>query len=247
MLGARALQALPPPLRRAGTLLRLAAETPEQFFQSFGRNLDDWARGSLFSANFRSRVRNHDPIAHYRAALARTAATRAVDQVMEAQMQTLLQDDYLAKADIGTMAASLEGRAPLLDVDLVDLATRIPARVRFRGHQPKGLLRVLARRHVPAAAIDRQKQGFVAPVGGWLRGPWRDLIDDVVLGPSIERRGWFDRKAVEATVSSQRNGQGHDYVVWTLLVLELWLRATLDTPASAAPWRRVRPAEVFST
>jgi asparagine synthase (glutamine-hydrolysing) len=246
LLAARALQRLPPPFRRAGTALRLAAATPEQFFENFGRNLDESARWSLFSPATMARLGDHDPAAHYRAALAGARAARVVDRIMEAQMPTLLEDDYLAKADVGTMAASLEGRAPLLDVDLVDIAMRIPAPVRFRGNEPKGLLRALARRHVPAAAIDRAKQGFVAPVGAWLRGPWRDLVDDVVLGPSIERRGWFERDGVQAVVSAQRAGRGQDYVVWTLLVLELWLQATLDGADAGRTSERRQAAEVFA-
>lgn len=222
------LQRMPAPMRRAGTLLSMAGANPEELFLPFGRKLPETVRSTLFTPEAWARLSGHDPIAHYRSALARSRALTDVDRMMEVQMQTLLQDDYLAKADIGTMAASVEGRAPFLDVDLAELAMRIPARVRFRRNQPKGLLRELARRHVPPAVIDRPKRGFVAPVGGWLRGSWRDLVDDVVLGPSVERRGWFRRDALRTIVARQRARQGGDYLVWTLLILELWLRMTVD-------------------
>lgn len=221
----RALQRLPPPLRRLGTLLRVSGESPARFFDTFGRIVDP---APLFNSAAQERLRGHDPVHHYHAALAATHAGLEVDQIMSVQMQTLLQDDYLSKADIGTMAASVEGRAPFLDVGLVDLGARIPARIRFRGNEPKGLLRELARRHVPPHVVDRRKKGFVAPVGGWLRGGWRDLVDDLVLGEAVERRGWFRREALERVVATQRAGGGLDYVVWSLLVLEFWLRITVD-------------------
>ena len=227
-LSGRAFQHLPVPLRRVGTLMRITGETAEEFFESFGRILDEPLRESLFTERAAAVLRGHDPVAHYRRTLAASRATLDADRLMEVQMQTLLPDDYLAKADVGTMAASLEGRAPFLDVDLIDLATRSPPCIRFRRNAPKGLLRELARRHVPAEAIDRRKQGFVAPVGAWLRGSWRDLVDAVVLGPEVERRGLFRRDALRFAVERQRAGGGGDYVVWTLLILELWLRMTVD-------------------
>lgn len=224
----RTLQRFPVPIRRAGTLIRITGETAEQYFESFGRIIDEPTRASLFTESARERLRGHDPVAHYRSALAETRATLDADRLMEVQMQTLLPDDYLAKADVGTMAASLEGRAPFLDVDLVELASRIPSRIRFRANEPKGLLRELARRHVPREVVDRRKQGFVAPVGAWLRESWRDLVDDVVLGSNVERRGLFRREALQSAVDAQRAGRGGDYVIWSLLVLELWLRMTVD-------------------
>jgi hypothetical protein len=59
-------------------------------------------------------------------------------------------------------------------------------------------------------------------------------VDDAILGEHVERRGWFRRDTLTSIVDVQRRGGGHDYVVWTLLVLELWLRATLDETRSEA-------------
>src|SRR5713101_4274076 len=103
---------------------------------------------------------------------------------MQLHLQTVLPDAFLAKVDLATMGVSLEARCPFLDLDVVELAMRIPAGVRFRRGRRKGLLRALARRFLPAAVVDRPKQGFAAPVGHWMgRADWSDLVDDLVLGP----------------------------------------------------------------
>jgi asparagine synthase (glutamine-hydrolysing) len=150
---------------------------------------------------------------------------------MQAQLQTVLPDDYLAKVDGATMGVSVEARSPFLDIDLVELAMRIPADVRFRGGKPKSLLRRLALRHVPAECVERRKQGFAAPIGKWLRKDWADLVEDCVLGPHVEQRGWFRRQALERVVHEHRRGVNHDYLIWALLVLEMWVRLTLGKTA----------------
>jgi asparagine synthase (glutamine-hydrolysing) len=147
---------------------------------------------------------------------------------MQAQLQTVLPDDYLAKVDGATMGVSVEARSPFLDVDLMELAMRIPADVRFRGGKSKSLLRRLAMRQIPADCVQRRKQGFAAPIGKWLRKDWADLVEDCVLGSQVERRGWFQREALERIVQEHRRGVNHDYLLWALLVLEMWMRLTLQ-------------------
>jgi asparagine synthase (glutamine-hydrolysing) len=150
---------------------------------------------------------------------------------MQAHLLTTLPDDYLAKADAASMAVSLEARSPFLDQDVIELAMKIPFQTRFSGGTPKSLLRRLAYRYVPREVIDRPKQGFVAPVGKWLREDWRDLVDDTILGPHVEQRGWFRRDALERVVAEHRAGTDHAYLLWSLMVLELWVRSTVDASA----------------
>jgi asparagine synthase (glutamine-hydrolysing) len=147
---------------------------------------------------------------------------------MQAQMLTILPDDYLAKVDLATMGVSLEARCPFLDIDLVELAMRVPANVRFRGGQPKGLLRRFARRYLPPECVNRRKQGFVLPVGRWLQKDWADLVHDVILGSQVEMRGWFRREALERIVANPGKSYHGFYLLWTLLILEMWLRMTVD-------------------
>jgi asparagine synthase (glutamine-hydrolysing) len=182
----------------------------------------------------RAALGTHDSAGHYREALRGTEGASTVDRVMQAHMLTTLPDDYLAKADAASMAVGLEARSPFLDQDLIELAMTIPAHVRFSGGTPKALLRQLAYRYLPRHVIDRPKQGFVAPVGKWLREDWRDLVQQVVLGPEVERRGWFNRRALEHVVARHQRGENHGYLLWTLLVLELWLRMAVDRTLDAS-------------
>ncbi len=218
-------------VRRAGTFLAMAANPLED---TFGRlhSADATLRRRLYTPTFSASLQGHQPCEHIYDALAPTAGAAWSDRLMQAHMQTVLADDYLPKVDLATMGASLEGRCPFLDFDLVELAMRMPQKVRFRGGRPKGLLRELARRYLPAAGVDRRKQGFDAPIGLWFRLHWNDLTGRFILGPNVERRRWFRREALEQLVEEHARGADHGQLLWALLILELWLQMAVERTLS---------------
>ncbi len=228
----RALQHQRGALRRAGTLLHMIGAPLEENFRERAR-MDATTRAALYTPDFHHALGTHHPADHYLQALAQDKNALPVDRVMQMHLQTVLPDQLLAKTDLATMGASLEARCPFLDQDMVELAMRIPAKHRFHGGT-KGLLRELARRHLPGEVVDRPKQGFEPPLAAWLRSKeWADLVDDLLLGHQVEQRGWFQRKTLEVLLKEHRRQAhpvGHDsaYLLWTLIILELWLRMTVD-------------------
>ena len=216
---------------RVGTLLRLASSPVEDTLFSEGE-LGVKEKRDLYTEELQHELGNNNTRLAYLRALPGDATAPAVHRVMQARMMTLMPDDYLTKVDNGTMAVSLEARSPFLDVDVLDLAMRIPVSTRFRGGKSKSLLRRLALKLVPKHCVNRRKQGFVAPIGMWLR-QWSDLVDDLILGPHVERRGWFKRSALQRTVHEHMHGIDHAYLLWSLLVLELWLRLSVDGTVNA--------------
>ncbi|QNN52186.1 asparagine synthase (glutamine-hydrolyzing) [Nocardioides mesophilus] len=135
-----------------------------------------------------------------------------------------LPDDMLVKVDRASMAVSLECRVPLLDHRFVELAWSLPARAKVRDRQGKWLLRQVLHRHVPRELLDRPKQGFDPPVAGWLRGPLRDWVGDLLSPERLRRQGLLDPAAVATLTAEHMSGRrNHDYPLWTLLMLEGWL------------------------
>src|SRR5207249_10782599 len=84
--------------------------------------------------------------------------------------------------------------------------------------------------HLPAMGVDRRKQGFEAPVARWLARDWVDMVHDLVLGPHVERRGWFRREALQWVVDENTKRHNPDDLLWTLLILELWVRQSTQLP-----------------
>src|SRR5205814_7294987 len=60
-----------------------------------------------------------------------------INQVLMMDMRLYLENDILVKLDRASMRASLEGRVPLLNNDLVAYATSLPLDLKLRGLRSK--------------------------------------------------------------------------------------------------------------
>ncbi len=100
-----------------------------------------------------------------------------------------LPDDILYKCDRMSMAHSLEVRPPFLDHRIVEFAAQLPASLKIRGRTLKRVLRELMRHKLPAAILQRPKEGLDIPAHEWLRGPLRPLLLDA-LSPESVARSW---------------------------------------------------------
>lgn len=90
-----------------------------------------------------------------------------LNTALYADVKTNLPDYLVCVEERLTMAHALEARNPMLDHRVVELLMTAPAAMKTQGEQWKRPLVELARRYVPAAAIDRPKRGFTPPLDRW--------------------------------------------------------------------------------
>jgi asparagine synthase (glutamine-hydrolysing) len=144
-------------------------------------------------------------------------------------LQVYLSEGVLQKVDRATMRVSLEARAPLLDTEVVAFCLALPERLRLRGTTTKYLLRKVLGARVPPSILERPKKGFGAPVGRWLRGPLRELLQDTLSPGRLRVGGWFEPAFVERAMREHLSGaRDHRKVLYSLLVLEHWRRRWLE-------------------
>lgn len=79
-----------------------------------------------------------------------------------------LPDELLFLLDQMTMACTLEGRVPLLDIEVAREAFRLNGRVHVKNGNTKILLRKILSRHLGNDFVNRHKQGFGGPVERWV-------------------------------------------------------------------------------
>ncbi len=157
-----------------------------------------------------------------------------LNRMLHLECQHFLADHNLTYTDKMSMASGVEVRVPLLDQELVRVAFSLPLGVKQRGMQGKWVLKEAMRGILPENVIDRPKTGFGLPLRAWMRGPLRPLVHDTLAPEAIKRRGIFDAAAVGQLL------QGHDrgmvdgaYALFSLMCIELWCRAFLDSHHSA--------------
>ncbi len=145
--------------------------------------------------------------------------------------------ELLMKQDQMSMAASIESRVPFLDHKLVEFAARMPEGMKVRGMTTKYVLRRIMTGVLPPEILSRRKMGFPVPIGAWLRGPYRHVLDEFVLGHRTRARGLFDEEALKRLVASHVSGEAnHSERLWSLINLEMWQRMQFD----GEPWEDLR-------
>jgi asparagine synthase (glutamine-hydrolysing) len=134
--------------------------------------------------------------------------------------------DILTKVDRMTMAHSLEARPPLLDHEFVEFVASLPIELKYapNGDQ-KHLFKRAVQSLLPPQLLHREKAGFAVPLTRWFQGPLSSMFRDLVLdgGKCLD----FLQPQVVARIfdENQSGRREHGGRLWSLLVLEKWLRS----------------------
>jgi len=152
-----------------------------------------------------------------------------LNQMLYLECKHFLADHNLNYTDKMGMAAGVEVRVPLLDLDLVRLAGSLPIGMKQRGRVGKWVFKKAMEPYLPHDVIYRPKTGFGVPLRRWLQGVLRPLVDDVLSDKSVRSRGVFDPAAVSQLVRADRAGQvDASYTIFGMACLELWCRQYID-------------------
>jgi asparagine synthase (glutamine-hydrolysing) len=146
-------------------------------------------------------------------------------------VETYLPGDLLLKADIASMAHSLELRSPFLDHEVLELGLALPDSLKTKRREGKVSLRRAFAAELPAQITERGKTGFGVPLGRWFRADLRDAAHDLLSAD----RGWFRPGTVGRLLAEHESGHAdHGHRLWCLLMLELWVREHVEAPVLTA-------------
>jgi len=172
----------------------------------------------------------------------RAAAATTRDAVAELDIGTQLADEFLLMTDRFSMAHSVEARTPFLDNGLFDLVRRIPAHIRTRRGDLKGLLREAVAPLLPPELVTAPKRGFVIPLGPWMRGRLRTTVERLLSPDRLREQGFLAPSYYDHYVRPHLDGAAdHTPRVWGALMFQLWHRSFVEGAADE-PLEDVRPA-----
>jgi asparagine synthase (glutamine-hydrolysing) len=164
-----------------------------------------------------------------RAAFAAGADGDPVDGAIRVDLDAYLPDDLLAMADRMSMSHSLEVRAPFCDHRLVEASLGLPSKTKMPRGRLKALLKTAFAGVLPDEVLSHPKQGFMIPLGDWLRRDLRPTLDELLAPDRIRARGLFEVEAVERLKREHLSGaRTHADRLWTLMMAEVWMREYLD-------------------
>lgn len=215
-------------LRRIRRVLVSFDQDPDRRFMSYCANSPDDAILSVLSPQIRNQLGDRLPsdecLRHMD-----EVGLRGVDRWLERDLSVYLPNHNLLYTDKMSMAAGVETRVPLLDLELVKLVTAMPVEWKIRRGVTKAILRDAARGIVPDEVIDRPKAGFCAPYRKWLRYDLGEMWEDLTSESVVKRRGWFDHAALKRIRKVSQSGAEDLYMLqWAVLTLELWARQFID-------------------
>ncbi len=128
----------------------------------------------------------------------------------------------LHKADIASMANSLEVRAPFLDYRIVEFVLSLPESYKCKLSRTKRLLKSASRGILPRKITGRKKKGFGIPLSEYFRTVLKDEITDESFIRFFSRYG-MDGKYIAGLVDKHiRFKTNERKKLWPLYVLYKW-------------------------
>ncbi|MFL5244265.1 MAG: asparagine synthase (glutamine-hydrolyzing) [Gemmataceae bacterium] len=213
---------LPRPLRAKTRVTNLALNADEAYANTLSicrRPL----RRQLLGPTIAAGLNGYDPEGAIKEGHANGLAGDALTGMIAADMATILPDDFLVKVDRASMAHGLEVRPPLLDHELLELAGRIPSKLKIHKGTTKWIFKEAFRTRLPSEIVDRKKHGFEMPVDSWLRGPLRDMVEASVFDRNSAARDLIDQSVARKIYQSHLAGASRQgQVLWSLLILSRW-------------------------
>jgi asparagine synthase (glutamine-hydrolysing) len=231
ILGSKSWQKLPASPRQKGLVRRwkrftsAVAKDPVARYMDWIAIFNEQRRGHLYRPEFVEALHDADPLAFLSSAWARMGARDPVSCASLADLQTYLPCDLMTKTDIASMANSLECRQPFLDFRLVEFAIGLPPRFKLRGSAGKRILKETFGHLLPPEIWQRRKMGFGVPLDHWFRNELNGLAWDTLGSETAGIHQWFQAEEIRQLLKSHSEGSfDHSYRLWSLLVLELWLK-----------------------
>jgi asparagine synthase (glutamine-hydrolysing) len=217
------------PIRNAKKFARSAAMDFEERYLGFGTYFTDAMKGDLYSDALAGTMAGFDAYRHHREYFDRCRDASPINRMLYVDFKTFMPALNLDTTDRTSMAANLEVRVPYLNKELLDLAVRLPSRLKIKGLKRKYILKKAVESILPREVIYRKKAGFGAPIRSWLRGELRPMIDDLLSDETITKRALFKPAAVRSLIGDFDSGKEDlSLHLFQLLTLELWHREFLD-------------------
>jgi len=186
----------------------------------------------LFSKEIIEQVQG-DTLSPARQILEELSEPDLVSRIMHLDTLFFLEGNGLFEVDRMTMAASIEARVPMLNIDLLSYVNSLETKVKMPGGRLKDLLKKILSPHLPDRILNKPKKGFAPPSSIWLRGILSKKFDSVLSREKVESLGIFNYSEIKDMLQKHRDHKA-DFgrPLWALLSFQLWYDKFINTRAN---------------
>ena len=186
----------------------------------------------LFSKEIIEQVQG-DTLSPARQILEELSEPDLVSRIMHLDTLFFLEGNGLFEVDRMTMAASIEARVPMLNIDLLSYVNSLETKVKMPGGRLKDLLKKILSPHLPDRILNKPKKGFAPPSSIWLRGILSEKFDSVLSREKVESLGIFNYSEIKDMLQKHRDHKA-DFgrPLWALLSFQLWYDKFINTRAN---------------
>lgn len=186
----------------------------------------------VFSEPVLDRVSVAQPAALEREVWARAQATTRevaqINQLLAWDFKFTLADSDLPKVTRMCQAAGVEVAFPMLTHALVEHSLHLRPDEKLKGQALRYFFKEALRGFLPDEILRKQKHGFGMPFGDWLlrHAKLRALAEDALR--SLSSRGVIREEFLRRLLNqlAMEHAGYYGTMVWVLMILELWLRAS---------------------
>ncbi|MCW5960791.1 MAG: asparagine synthase (glutamine-hydrolyzing) [Pyrinomonadaceae bacterium] len=208
------------------TFLTRKSDVENLFFDNFSI-FNKRQQRDLFSAETKARIEDENPYSMQNRWFDASDAVEVLDKLLYSDSKTYLHE-LLMKQDQMSMAASIESRVPFLDHKLVEFTSKLPEKFKIRNGETKWILREAMKGILPDEILNREKMGFPVPLDNWLRGEFKNFVDEYVLSERSMDRGIFNSDFVRKLVAEHNSGVDHTNRIFRLINFEIWMRRVVE-------------------
>lgn len=179
----------------------------------------------IYSKNFLQTAFNLSPSKiHFDSLFTSSRNTDALEEVLFAEFHSKMVNDYLLVEDRMSMANSVEERVPFLDLDLVEFAFLIPAKMKIKNGETKYLFRKAMKGKLPDEILRKKKWGFTVNPYLQFKKDLKSVAEKILTKEYIEQQGIFNYNYIHKILNHRPNPRlrWHYNYLWVVLGFAIW-------------------------
>ena len=149
--------------------------------------------------------------------------SKSIKKRMKVDFDNYLPSNILSLTDKATMIASVEGRVPLLDHNLVEHCYSLPEFINFHNNQQKGLFKKLLEPFFSKEFLYRKKEGFNAPMSRWFMEDKNFMVSSILKQKSKNLSEIIDFKKFYELSKKKRLSKSLGQSIYAIFILNKWL------------------------